>query len=74
MTRYVLAKKTPGREIQYVMATYGAKGDGLAFTASFTGMRTDAGMFVTVERAAAAHRALTGNNYSDLVIVPVEDF
>ena len=69
MTRYALARETAGNGLQYVAATYCNAGDGVIFTP----MRTDAGMYVTVEKAAQVCRALQQNSYPDLLVVPVEE-
>ena len=39
----------------------------------FTPMRSDAGTYVTIEKAAQVCRALQQNSYSDLLVVPVEE-
>ena len=67
MTRYALARSTADG-MQYLAATYGASGDGVVYTQ----MRTDAGLYVTIEKAVDVCRALQRNSYSDLFVVPVE--
>ncbi len=68
MTRYALARSTPDG-LQYLAAAYGNSDDGIMYTP----MRTDAGTYVTIEKAAAICRALQGNSYCDIFVVPVED-
>ena len=68
MTRYALARST-SEGLQYLAAVYGSSGDGIVYTP----MRTDAGTYVTIEKAASVCRALQGNHYPDLVVVPVEE-
>ena len=67
MTRYALARSTSDG-LQYLAAAYGNSGDGVVYTP----MRTDAGLYVTIEKAIDVCRALQGNSYSDLFVVPVE--
>ena len=69
MTRYALARPTAEDGLQYVAAAYGPTGSGVVFTP----MRIDAGTYVTIERAVSVCRALHGNHYPDLVVVPVEE-
>jgi len=69
MTRYALARPTAEDGLQYVAAAYGHTGNGVVFTP----LRTDAGTYVTPEKAASVCRALQQNHYPDLVVVPVED-
>lgn len=68
MTRYALARST-SEGLQYLAAVYENSGDGIVYTP----MRTDAGTYVTIEKAASVCRALQGNHYPDLVVVPVEE-
>jgi hypothetical protein len=68
MTRYALARST-SEGLQYLAAVYGSSGDGIVYTP----MRTDAGTYVTVEKAVSVCRALKGNQYLDLVVVPLEE-
>ena len=68
MTRYALARST-SEGLQYLAAVYENSGDGIVYTP----MRTDAGTYVTIEKAASVCRALRGNHYPDLVVVPVEE-
>lgn len=67
MTRYALARSTTDG-IQYLAAAYGDSGDGVVYTQ----MRTDAGLYVTIEKAVDVCRTLQRNSYSDLFVVPVE--
>ena len=67
MTRYALARSTSDG-LQYLAAAYGNTGDGVIYTQ----MRTDAGLYVTIEKAIDVCRALQRNSYSDLFVVPVE--
>ena len=67
MTRYALARSTVDG-LQYLAAAYGDSGDGVVYTQ----MRTDAGLYVTIEKAVDVCRALQQNSYSDLFVVPVE--
>ena len=67
MTRYALARSTSDG-LQYLAAAYGSTGDGVIYTQ----MRTDAGLYVTIEKAIDVCRALQQNSYSDLFVVPVE--
>ena len=67
MTRYALARSTADG-MQYLAATYGDSGDGVVYTQ----MRTDAGLYVTIEKAVDVCRTLQRNSYSDLFVVPVE--
>ncbi len=69
MTRYAIVRPTDGNGLQYVAACYAPTGGGVLFTP----MQTDAGTYVTVERAAHVCRALQPNGYSDLLIKPVEE-
>ena len=69
MTRYALARPTAEDGLQYIAATYGPSGSGVVFTP----MRTDAGTYVTIEKAISVCRTLQGNHYPDLVVVPVEE-
>ena len=69
MTRYALARETAGNGLHYVSAVYDHTSSGVIFTP----MRTDAGTFVTIEKAAQVCRALQQNSYSDLLVVPVEE-
>ena len=68
MTRYALARST-SEGLQYLAAVYESSGDGIVYTP----MRTDAGTYVTIEKAASVCRALQRNHYPDLVVVPVEE-
>lgn len=68
MTRYALARSTSDG-LQYLAAAYGNFGDGIVYTP----MRTDAGTYVTIEKAAAICRTLQRNSYSDFFVVPVEE-
>lgn len=68
MTRYALARSTSDG-LQYLTAAYGNSGDGIAYTP----MRTDAGTYVTVEKAADVCRTLHQNSYGDFFVVPVEE-
>ena len=68
MTRYALARSTADG-MQYLAATYGDSGDGVVYTQ----MRTDAGTYVTIEKAVDICRALQRNSYSDFFVVPVEE-
>ena len=68
MTRYALARSTP-EGLQYLAAAYGNTGNGIVYTP----MRTDAGTYVTIEKAADICRALQRNSYSDFFVVPVEE-
>ena len=68
MTRFALARST-SEGLQYLAAVYGNSGDGIVYTP----MRTDAGTYVTIEKAASVCRALQRNHYPDLVVVPVEE-
>ena len=68
MTRFALARPT-SEGLQYLAAVYGNSGDGIVYTP----MRTDAGTYVTIEKAVSVCRALQGNHYPDLVVVPVEE-
>jgi len=67
MTRYALARSTADG-MQYLAAAYGDSGDGVVYTQ----MRTDAGLYVTIEKAVDVCRTLQRNSYSDLFVVPVE--
>ena len=67
MTRYALARSTVDG-LQYLAAAYGNSGDGVVYTQ----MRTDAGLYVTIEKAVDVCRTLQQNSYSDLFVVPVE--
>ncbi len=69
MTRYALARPTAEDGLQYVAAAYGHSGDGVVFTP----MRTDACTYVTLDKVVSVCRALQGDHYPDLVVVPVED-
>ena len=69
MTRFALARPTAEDGLQYIAATYGSQGLGVVFTP----MRTDAGTYVTIEKAVSVCRALQGNHYPDLVVVPLEE-
>ena len=69
MTRYALARETAGNGLQYVAATYEPTGSGVVFTP----MRTDAGTYVTVEKALLVCQALWQSSYPDLLVVPVEE-
>ncbi len=69
MTRYALARETAGNGLQYVVAAYGNTGNGVVFTP----MRTDAGTYVTIEKAVQVCRTLQQNSYPDLLVVPVEE-
>jgi len=66
MTRYALARSTPDG-LLYLAAAYGNSGDGVVYTQ----MRTDAGLYVTIEKAVDVCRALQQNSYS-VFVVPVE--
>ena len=68
MTRYALARST-SKGLQYLAAAYGNTGDGIVYTP----MRTDAGTYVTIEKAVDICRALQRNSYSDFFVVPVEE-
>ena len=68
MTRYALARST-SEGLQYLAAAYGNTGDGIVYTP----MRTDAGTYVTIEKAVDICRALQRNSYSDFFVVPVEE-
>ena len=68
MTRYALARST-SEGLQYLAAAYGNSGDGIVYTR----MRTDAGTYVTIEKAVDICRALQRNSYSDFFVVPVEE-
>jgi hypothetical protein len=68
MTRYALARST-SEGLQYLAAVYGSLGDGIVYTQ----MRTDAGTYVTIEKAADICRTLQRNSYSDFFVVPVEE-
>ena len=68
MTRYALARST-SEGLQYLAAVYENSGDGIVYTP----MRTDAGTYVTIDKAVSVCRALQGNHYPDLVVVPVEE-
>ena len=67
MTRYALARSTVDG-LQYLAAAYGNSGDGVVYTQ----MRTDAGLYVTIEKAVDVCRTLQRNSYCDLFVVPVE--
>ena len=67
MTRYALARSTSDG-LQYLVAAYGNSGDGVVYTQ----MRTDAGLYVTIEKAVDVCRTLQRNSYCDLFVVPVE--
>lgn len=69
MTRYALAKEVAGNGLHYIAAVYDTNGSGVVFTP----MRSDAGTYVTIEKAAQVCRALQQNSYSDLLVVPVEE-
>ena len=69
MTRYALARETAGNGLQYVAAAYDNGSDGVVFTP----MRTSAGTYVTLEKAAQVCRALHKNSYPDLLVVPVQE-
>ncbi len=68
MTRYALARSTPDG-LHYLAAAYGNTGDGIVYTP----MRTDAGTYVTIEKAVDICKALQRNSYSDFFVVPVEE-
>jgi hypothetical protein len=68
MTRYALARST-SEGLQYLAAAYGNTGDGIVYTP----MRTDAGTYVTIEKAVDICKALQRNSYSDFFVVPVEE-
>ena len=68
MTRYALARST-SEGLQYLAAAYGNTGDGIVYTP----MRTDAGTYVTIEKAADICKALQRNSYFDFFVVPVEE-
>ena len=68
MTRYALARST-SEGLQYLAAAYGNTGDGIVYTP----MRTDAGTYVTIEKAVDICRALQRNSYFDFFVVPVEE-
>lgn len=67
MTRYALARSTSDG-LQYLAAAYGNSGDGIVYTQ----MRTNAGLYITIEKAIDVCRSLRQNSYSDLFVVPVE--
>ena len=69
MTRYALARPTAEDGLQYLAAVYSPTGSGIVFTP----LRTDAGTYVTMEKAISVCRTLQQNHYPDLVVVPVEE-
>ena len=69
MTRFALARPTAEDGLQYVAAAYGPYGLGVVFTP----MRTDAGTYVTIDKAVDICRTLQRNSYSDFFVVPVEE-
>ena len=68
MLRYALARSTSDG-LQYLAAVYGKAGNGITYTQ----MRTDAGTYVTVEKAADVCRTLQRSNYGDFFVVPLEE-
>ena len=68
MTRYALVRLTDDGP-QYVAASYAPHGSGVTFTS----MRTDAGTYVTVEKAIAVCKVLVQNGYTGLVVEPIQE-
>lgn len=68
MLRYALARATSDG-LQYLAAAYSNLGDGITYTQ----MRTDAGTYVTIEKAADVCRSLQRRNYGDFFVVPLEE-
>ena len=68
MTRYALVRLTDDGP-QYVAASYEPHGSGVVFTS----MRTDAGTYVTIEKAIAVCKVLVQNGYTGLVVEPIQE-